>query len=175
MSVIVAFALDQIRQAEERCAQYELTIDRLAREKTSLASDLDDWKNRIQRQEIDLSQASDSVKLQIQKAMRERDQANSSAMQIRTDFEKLLLQSNQVGRFDTGTREMTHRVCLYEGYASTSPSAWLDPESFQRHRRRTAQLEEAMPRTRRRSQSSHTRGTPVVTTLTYLPSLSFRT
>jgi hypothetical protein len=28
--------------------------------------------------------------------MRERDQANSNTMQIRTDFEKLLLQSNQV-------------------------------------------------------------------------------
>jgi hypothetical protein len=41
--------------------------------------------------------ASDSVKLQIQKAMRERDQANANTMQIRTDFEKLLLQSNQVG------------------------------------------------------------------------------
>jgi hypothetical protein len=28
--------------------------------------------------------------------MRERDQANSNTMHIRTDFEKLLLQSNQV-------------------------------------------------------------------------------
>ena len=28
--------------------------------------------------------------------MRERDQANSNTMQIRSDFEKLLLQSNQV-------------------------------------------------------------------------------
>ncbi len=37
------------------------------------------------------------MKLQIQKAMRERDQANVNTMQIRTDFEKLLLQSNQVG------------------------------------------------------------------------------
>ena len=46
----------QIHQAENKCAQYELTIDRLAREKTSLAADLDEWKNRIQRQEIDLSQ-----------------------------------------------------------------------------------------------------------------------
>lgn len=36
------------------------------------------------------------MKLQIQKAMRERDQANANTMQIRTDFEKLLLQSNQV-------------------------------------------------------------------------------
>ncbi|CAF1516206.1 unnamed protein product [Rotaria magnacalcarata] len=86
---------EKMRQTEERCSQYELTIDRLAREKTSLAADLDEWKNRIHRQEIDLSQASDSVKLQIQKAMRERDQANSNTMQIRTDFEKLLLQSNQ--------------------------------------------------------------------------------
>jgi hypothetical protein len=34
--------------------------------------------------------------LQIQKVMRERDQANSTSMQIRGDFEKLLLQSNQV-------------------------------------------------------------------------------
>lgn len=42
-----------------------------------------------------LFQASDSVKLQIQKATRERDQANANTMQIRTDFEKLLLQSNQ--------------------------------------------------------------------------------
>ena len=40
--------------------------------------------------------ASDSVKLQIQKATRERDQANANTMQIRSDFEKLLLQSNQV-------------------------------------------------------------------------------
>ncbi|CAF1017364.1 unnamed protein product [Rotaria sordida] len=87
--------IEKIRQVEERCSQYELTIDRLAREKTSLATDLDEWKNRIQRQEIDLNQASDSVKLQVQKAMRERDQANSNTMQIRTDFEKLLLQSNQ--------------------------------------------------------------------------------
>ncbi|CAF3347513.1 unnamed protein product [Rotaria sp. Silwood1] len=86
---------EKIRQVEEKCSQYELTVDRLAREKTSLAADLDEWKNRIQRQEIDLSQASDSVKLQVQKAMRERDQANSNTMQIRTDFEKLLLQSNQ--------------------------------------------------------------------------------
>lgn len=45
-----------MRQTEERCSQYELTIDRLAREKTSLAADLDEWKNRIHRQEIDLSQ-----------------------------------------------------------------------------------------------------------------------
>ncbi|CAF1613031.1 unnamed protein product [Adineta ricciae] len=86
---------EKIHQAEDKCAQYELTIDRLAREKTSLAADLDEWKNRIQRQEIDLSQTSDTVKLQIQKAMRERDQANANTMQIRTDFEKLLLQSNQ--------------------------------------------------------------------------------
>ena len=35
------------------------------------------------------------MKLQIQKAMRERDQANANTMQIRTDFERLLLQSNQ--------------------------------------------------------------------------------
>ncbi|CAF0905398.1 unnamed protein product [Adineta ricciae] len=86
---------EKIHQVEDKCAQYELTIDRLAREKTSLAADLDEWKNRIQRQEIDLSQTSDTVKLQIQKAMRERDQANVNTMQIRTDFEKLLLQSNQ--------------------------------------------------------------------------------
>lgn len=45
-----------MRQAEEKAAQYELTVDRLAREKTSLAADLDEWKNRIQRQELDLSQ-----------------------------------------------------------------------------------------------------------------------
>lgn len=50
----------QIRQAEEKCLQYELTVDRLAREKTSLAADLDEWKNRIQRQEIDLSQVRSS-------------------------------------------------------------------------------------------------------------------
>ena len=50
------YRIHQIRQAEEKCTQYELTIDRLAREKTSLATDLDEWKNRIQRQEIDLSQ-----------------------------------------------------------------------------------------------------------------------
>ena len=31
--------------------------------------------------------------------MRERDQANSNTMQIRTDFEKLLLQSNQVSDY----------------------------------------------------------------------------
>jgi hypothetical protein len=46
----------QLRQTEEKCAQYELTIDRLAREKTSIAADLDMWKERIQRQEVDLSQ-----------------------------------------------------------------------------------------------------------------------
>ncbi|CAF1298323.1 unnamed protein product [Adineta steineri] len=86
---------EKMRQAEERCTQYELTVDRLAREKTSLAADLDAWKNRIHRQELDLSQTSDSVKLEIQKAMRERDQANTNTMHIRTDFEKLLLQSNQ--------------------------------------------------------------------------------
>lgn len=39
-------------------------------------------------------QTTDSVKIQIQKAMRERDQANHNTMQIRSDFEKLLLQSN---------------------------------------------------------------------------------
>ncbi len=33
----------------------------MAREKTSLATDLDDWKNRIQRQEIDLSQVRLSI------------------------------------------------------------------------------------------------------------------
>ncbi len=44
-------------------------------------------------------QTTDSVKLQIQKAMRERDQANNNTMQIRSDFEKLLLQSNQVKIF----------------------------------------------------------------------------
>ena len=48
---------------------------------------------------IIVSKASDSVKLQIQKAMRERDQANSNTMQIRADFEKLLLQSNQVRNY----------------------------------------------------------------------------
>jgi hypothetical protein len=47
------------------------------------------WKNIFLK-------ASDTVKLQIQKAMRERDQANSNTMQIRSDFENLLLQSNQV-------------------------------------------------------------------------------
>jgi hypothetical protein len=31
--------------------------------------------------------------------MRERDQANSNTMQIRSDFEKLLLQSSQVEIF----------------------------------------------------------------------------
>ena len=41
-------------------------------------------------------QAADSVKLQVQKAVRERDQANQNAMHIRSDFEKLLLQSSQV-------------------------------------------------------------------------------
>lgn len=43
-----------------------------------------------------LIQATDSVKLQVQKAVRERDQANQNAMHIRSDFEKLLLQSSQV-------------------------------------------------------------------------------
>ena len=62
--------------------------------------------------------------------MRERDQANSSAMQIRTDFEKLLLQSNQVGRFNT-TASDSHCVLTYEGHASTSSSAWLNSESIQ--------------------------------------------
>jgi len=47
---------DKIREIENKCSQYELTIDRLAREKTSLAADLDEWKNRIQREEINLSQ-----------------------------------------------------------------------------------------------------------------------
>ena len=44
-------------------------------------------------------QTTDSVKLHLQKVIRERDQANTSAMQIRTDFEKLLVQSNQVEIF----------------------------------------------------------------------------
>ncbi|CAF1178007.1 unnamed protein product [Didymodactylos carnosus] len=87
--------VEAIKKLEEKCAQYEVTIDRLAREKTSLATDLDNWKNRIQRQEIDLSLTTDTVKLEIQKAMRERDQANSGAMKIRNDYEKLLSQSNQ--------------------------------------------------------------------------------
>ncbi|CAF2470353.1 unnamed protein product [Rotaria sp. Silwood2] len=107
---------EKIRQIEEKCTQYELTIDRLTREKISLTADIDVWKENFQRQEIDLSQVNDftlvlcliliqrivflfqttdSIKLTIQKAMRERDQANSNTMQIRSDFEKLLLQSNQ--------------------------------------------------------------------------------
>lgn len=53
------------------------------------------WNISWMEKEI-LFQASDTVKLQIQKAMRERDQANANTMQIRSDFEKLLLQSNQV-------------------------------------------------------------------------------
>ncbi len=42
-----------------------------------------------------LFQTTDSVKFQIQKAIHERDQANHNTMQIRSDFEKLLLQNNQ--------------------------------------------------------------------------------
>lgn len=136
--------IEQIRQAEEKSAQYELTVDRLAREKTSLAADLDEWKTRIHRQEVDLSQvrtvfpltfppcslslqASDSVKLQIQKATRERDQANANTMQIRTDFEKLLLQSNQVRlALDETLKDHFDRL----GYSSTSSSTWFDTKSF---------------------------------------------
>jgi hypothetical protein len=44
---------------------------------------------------MNLFQTTDSVKFQIQKAIRERDQANHNTMQIRSDFEKLLLQNNQ--------------------------------------------------------------------------------
>ncbi|CAF5209207.1 unnamed protein product, partial [Rotaria magnacalcarata] len=80
---------------EGKCAQYELTIDRLIREKASLTADLDVWKERIKGQEIDLSQTSDYIKLKIQQAMRERDQANNNTVQIRSDFEKFLSQSNQ--------------------------------------------------------------------------------
>jgi chromosome segregation ATPase len=40
-------------------------------------------------------QTADSVKFEIQKAMRERDKANHTTMQIRSDLEKLLLQSTQ--------------------------------------------------------------------------------
>ncbi len=43
----------------EKCTEYELTIDRLVREKTSLTADLNLWKERIQRQESDLSQVND--------------------------------------------------------------------------------------------------------------------
>ncbi|CAF3489715.1 unnamed protein product [Rotaria sp. Silwood1] len=84
----------EIRQIEEQCTQYELTIDRLTREKISLATDIDVWKERFQQQEIDLSQTTDSIKHSIQKSISERDQANSNTIQIRSDFEKLLLQSN---------------------------------------------------------------------------------
>ncbi|CAF4553506.1 unnamed protein product [Rotaria sp. Silwood1] len=69
----------EIRQIEEQCTQYELTIDRLTREKISLATDID---------------TTDSIKHSIQKSISERDQANSNTIQIRSDFEKLLLQSN---------------------------------------------------------------------------------
>ncbi|UJR30926.1 hypothetical protein I4U23_018438 [Adineta vaga] len=86
---------EKIQKTEDKCSQYELIIDRLAREKTSLAADLDVWKECIQRQELDLSQTTDAVKLQIQKAMRERDEANANTMQIRSNFEQFLLQSNQ--------------------------------------------------------------------------------
>ncbi|CAF1150781.1 unnamed protein product [Rotaria sp. Silwood1] len=86
---------EKIRQIEEQCTQYELTIDRLTREKISLATDIDVWKERFQQQEIDLSQTTDSIKHTIQKSISERDQANSNTIQIRSDFEKLLLQSNQ--------------------------------------------------------------------------------
>ncbi|CAF0773995.1 unnamed protein product [Adineta steineri] len=87
--------IEKMKKIEDKCTQYELIIDRLTREKTSLAADLDVWKERIQRQEMDLSQTTDNVKFEIQKAMRERDQANTNTMQIRSDFEKFLLQSNQ--------------------------------------------------------------------------------
>ncbi|CAF3951417.1 unnamed protein product [Rotaria magnacalcarata] len=86
---------EKARQIEGKCAQYELTIDRLIREKASLTADLDVWKERIKGQEIDLSQTSDYIKLKIQQAMRERDQANNNTVQIRSDFEKFLSQSNQ--------------------------------------------------------------------------------
>ncbi|CAF3414380.1 unnamed protein product [Rotaria socialis] len=86
---------EKARQIEEKCAQYELTIDRLIREKASLTADLDVWKERIKEQEIDFSQTSDCIKLKIQQVMRERDQANNKTVQIRSDFEKFLSQSNQ--------------------------------------------------------------------------------
>ncbi|CAF4268094.1 unnamed protein product, partial [Adineta steineri] len=48
--------IEKTKKIEDKCTQYELIIDRLTREKTSLAADLDVWKERIQRQEMDLSQ-----------------------------------------------------------------------------------------------------------------------
>ena len=44
--------------------------------------------------------------------MRERDQANSNTMQIRTDFEKLLLQSNQVRHFSLESRSQKQRIIV---------------------------------------------------------------
>lgn len=73
--------------------------------------------------------ASDSVRLQVQKAMRERDQANASAMQIRTDFEKLLLQSNQVRKINFYHTLSTFIDLL--GCSSTSSSAWIYSKSAQ--------------------------------------------
>ncbi len=66
-------------------------------------------------------QAADSVKLQIQKAMCERDQANHNTMQIRSDFEKFLLKSNQVKIFNYERIEKTIKSLL-SGFNSTSSS-----------------------------------------------------
>jgi hypothetical protein len=61
--------------------------------------------------------------------MRERDQANSNTMQIRTDFEKLLLQSNQVRNFLLKTSKNLFFFYLI-GYTSTSSSTWFHSKSF---------------------------------------------
>ena len=50
-----------MRQIEEKCSQYELTIDRLTREKISLKEDLDAWREHIQQQEIGLNQVKNII------------------------------------------------------------------------------------------------------------------
>ncbi len=72
-------------------------------------------------------QTTDSVKLQIQKAMRERDQANTNTMQIRSEFEKLLLQSNQVKIFICQRKKKNNILLL--GFTSISSSTWFNTKS----------------------------------------------
>jgi len=60
--------------------------------------------------------------------MRERDQANSNTMQIRTDFEKLLLQSNQVRDLFLQNQD---DIFYFIGYTSSSSSTWFNSKSCQ--------------------------------------------
>jgi len=60
--------------------------------------------------------------------MRERDQANHNTMQIRSDFEKLLLQSNQVKQFLSQRTKQNKQI---SGFTSTSSSTQFNTKSFE--------------------------------------------